>query len=146
MEKLKCIKHKLVDAVYNELSKDIHCINTEELGEAVDMIKDISKALYYCSVVEEMEESKETMNYFFPVRELSPHKFYYTEPWEKGHMMMEDYLKDKEKHTDEKMAMEDLEKYLDQVTKEVTRMAEHANAEEKTLMHQKVSHLVTKLA
>ena len=45
MEKLKCIKHKLVDAVYDELSKDIHCINTAELGEAIDMIKDISKAI-----------------------------------------------------------------------------------------------------
>ena len=30
MEKLKCIKHKLVDAVYDELSKDIHCINTTD--------------------------------------------------------------------------------------------------------------------
>ena len=58
MEKLKCIKHKLVDAVYDELSKDIHCINTAELGEVIDMIKDISKAMYYCSVVEEREDSK----------------------------------------------------------------------------------------
>ena len=53
MEKLKCIKHKLVDAVYDELSKDIHCINTAELGEAIVMIKDILKAIYYCSIVEE---------------------------------------------------------------------------------------------
>lgn len=59
MEKLKCIKHKLVDAVYDELSKDIHCINTTELGEVIDMIKDISKAIYYCSIVEEKEEPKD---------------------------------------------------------------------------------------
>ena len=63
MEKLKCIKHKLIDAVYDELSKDIHCINTTELGEVIDMIKDISKAIYYCSVVEEREDSKNKETY-----------------------------------------------------------------------------------
>ena len=32
--------------------------DTKELGEAVDMIKDLEEAIYYCSVVEAMEDSK----------------------------------------------------------------------------------------
>ena len=61
MEKLKCIKHKLVDAVYDELSKDIHCINTTELGEVIDMIKDLEEAEYYCTITKAMKEKEEEM-------------------------------------------------------------------------------------
>lgn len=56
MEKLKEMKERLVDAAKMELDKGIDNVNTEELGEVVDMIKDLSEACYYCSIVEAMEE------------------------------------------------------------------------------------------
>lgn len=58
MEKLKEMKERLVDAAKMELDKGIDNVNTEELGEVVDMIKDLSEACYYCSIVEAMEESE----------------------------------------------------------------------------------------
>ena len=30
--------------------------DTEELGEAIDMLKDLEEALYYCTIIEAMEE------------------------------------------------------------------------------------------
>ena len=54
MKKLKEIKNELVKKVYSEI-ENFDCLHTEELGEVIDMIKDLSEAIYYCSIVEAME-------------------------------------------------------------------------------------------
>lgn len=63
LEPIKEICKPLENAVKSELTKGIENINAEELGEVVDMIKDlyeakekIVKACYYKSVIEAMEE------------------------------------------------------------------------------------------
>jgi hypothetical protein len=33
--------------------------NAKELGEVVDMIKDLEEAMYYCSIIKAMEKSEE---------------------------------------------------------------------------------------
>lgn len=33
-------------------------VDTKELGEAVDMIKDFSEAIYYCTITESMEKAE----------------------------------------------------------------------------------------
>ena len=55
MEHLKKIKSKLVNCVYEELEHNWENINIMELGEVIDMIKDLSEAIYYCTVTEAME-------------------------------------------------------------------------------------------
>lgn len=53
----------LEDAVQAELSKGIECVDTHELGEVIDMIKDCCKGMYYYTAYkamkEEMEEEEE---------------------------------------------------------------------------------------
>ena len=44
---------------FNPFASPQYMNNTIELGEVIDMIKDISKAMYYCSIVEEKEEPKD---------------------------------------------------------------------------------------
>jgi hypothetical protein len=39
---------------------NLQSANTAELGMAMDMLKDLSEAMYYCSIVEAMEEEKKT--------------------------------------------------------------------------------------
>jgi hypothetical protein len=34
-------------------------VDTKELGEAIDMIKDLSEAIYYCTITEAMEKKDE---------------------------------------------------------------------------------------
>ena len=58
MEQLKSIKECLVSQVQNQLG-DIKKVNAKELGEVVDMIKDLEEAMYYCSIVEAMEKTQE---------------------------------------------------------------------------------------
>lgn len=66
MEMLKKIKCTLEQKVYGELDNLDH-ICTEELGEVIDMIKDLSEAIYYCSIVHAMEEGEDVRNITIPV-------------------------------------------------------------------------------
>lgn len=58
MHKLKSIMEKLEEAAYCELCGDLKSVNTCELGEVVDMIKDCCEAMYYYKVFEAMEEKE----------------------------------------------------------------------------------------
>lgn len=54
MEKMKEIKNMLVDKIYEHMG-DLDYLETEELGEVIDMIKDLSKSIYHCTIVDAME-------------------------------------------------------------------------------------------
>lgn len=56
MEYLKKIKCKLVNCVYEELEHNWENVNLGELGEVIDMIKDLEKSIYYESIVTAMEK------------------------------------------------------------------------------------------
>ena len=58
MEQLKTIKQCLVSAVQTQLG-DLKKTDAKELGEVIDMIKDLEEAMYYCSITEAMEKSAE---------------------------------------------------------------------------------------
>lgn len=57
---LKDIRCKLEKAVYEELEHNWESLNITELGEVVDMIKDLDKALYYETIVKAMNEEDES--------------------------------------------------------------------------------------
>lgn len=59
MYHLKQMKDKLVEAIEKQVSGNLEYANTEELGEAVDMVKDLSEAIYYCTITEAMEEKSQ---------------------------------------------------------------------------------------
>ena len=56
MEHLKKIKCKLVNCVYEELEHNWDNVDLGELGEVIDMIKDLEKSIYYESIVTAMEK------------------------------------------------------------------------------------------
>lgn len=78
MDQLKNMKQSLVSCVQAQLS-NIASADYHELGAAVDMIKDISEAIYYCSIAEAMEEKEEQMEkgqekyYTVPMPMYYPH-------------------------------------------------------------------------
>ena len=74
MEQLKAMKEQLTACVQAQIG-DLKSANAQELGEAVDMIKDLSEAIYYCTVTKAMEDGdkeKEMMRYVKPI-------YYYNE-------------------------------------------------------------------
>ena len=60
------MKNCLINAAQSQMSNLQNC-DAEELGEVIDMIKDIEEAIYYCTITKAMEEkdstSKERMYY-----------------------------------------------------------------------------------
>ena len=62
MERLKSMKEKLTEAVEKQVNGSLDYANAEELGEAVDMIKDLSEAIYYCTITEAMEGKGQNKN------------------------------------------------------------------------------------
>lgn len=57
-EALKMMKEQLMSCVQGQLG-DISKVDAHELGEAVDMIKDLAEAIYYCTITQSMEKSEE---------------------------------------------------------------------------------------
>ena len=55
MEQLKSMKDNLISCVQGQMS-NLHNANSKELGEAIDMIKDLEEAIYYCTITKAMEE------------------------------------------------------------------------------------------
>ena len=58
MEKLKQMKECLTDIVENQIYSNMDKVEAKELGEAIDMIKDLAEAIYYCTITEAMEGDK----------------------------------------------------------------------------------------
>lgn len=58
MKRLKQMKEALMNAVQGQLG-NLAQADTKELGCAIDMIKDLSEAIYYCTITKSMEEAEE---------------------------------------------------------------------------------------
>lgn len=56
MEQLKQMKEALMQCVQGQVYGNLEKVDTKELGEAIDMIKDLSEAIYYCTITEAMDE------------------------------------------------------------------------------------------
>ena len=89
MKQLKSISQNLISQVQTQLG-DLKNTNAKELGEVVDMIKDLEEAMYYCAITTAMEEKKDessksqsNMSYYMePNRYIyrdEPKVNYYTE-------------------------------------------------------------------
>lgn len=91
-ESLKTMKEQLINCVQGQLG-DISKVNTHELGQAIDMIKDLAEAIYYCTITDSMENSEDlkkqsstNINYY-----TTPISDMYYDPWrhseyKKGYM------------------------------------------------------------
>ncbi len=201
MKRLEHTKEMLMDAVQSQLG-DLRSANTEELGQAIDMIKDLSEAIYYCQIVEAMKESdkdkeKEKHIYHYTIPEPRRYYDYYpmnynndsyasnesgggrrnysdrTNYNEYNKMYYEDqrdmggndrrnysdgksyyeypidirdyregrsgssrrmYMESKEMHKDKTVQMHELEKYMQELTSDVTEMIDGASPEEKQML------------
>ena len=71
-EILKSMKETLTHAVQAQIT-NLECVDYKELGEAIDMIKDLEETLYYCAIVEAMEEKNDKEP------EVRNNTYYYTE-------------------------------------------------------------------
>ena len=87
-EALKAMKEQLMSCVQGQLG-DISKVDAHELGEVVDMIKDLAEAIYYCTITESMEKSSEDKG--------ETNINYYTTPTTYNRMMYTDPYRDMER-------------------------------------------------
>lgn len=63
MDKLKTMLDRAIDIAEEGLNQDVSCIDAHELGEIIDIVKDLEEAMYYCSIVEAMENADDPEEY-----------------------------------------------------------------------------------
>ena len=80
IEELKTMKTQLMGCIQGQMGH-LNQVDAKQLGEAVDMIKDLSQAIYYCTITQAMEKSKQEPS---SVNNIN----YYTTP---GKMYQEPY-------------------------------------------------------
>ena len=237
MEKLKSMKEALMNCAQSQIHGNLSNVDAKELGEVIDMIKDLEETIYYCTVIEAMEEAEENKEknghqqmYYPPMyypyymsrdmdRDIG--KMYYnpydydhewmnnsvtrmgggrygynssssnggrsggssgngsnggqggyssgsnsggsnggrsfTEGYERYPMEIRDaregkssmtrrsYMEGKEIHKDKALQMQELEKYMHELSEDITEMIMDASPEEKTLLQEKLKTLATKV-
>lgn len=145
MEQLKMMKENIMACIQTQMGR-LDEVNTEELGEAIDMIKDLSEAIYYCTITEAMKEKeKESKDvYYYTEREI-PMDF--ARDYREGNSPMQRrmYMESKEMHHNKEVQIKELEKYLKELTSDITEMVKDATPEEKRMLQNKLTALATKL-
>ena len=191
MERLKSIKDNLIAAVQ---CQDISSADAKEMGEVVDMIKDIEEAIYYCTITKAMEEKypEQSMYYggrggrmrrYIPYMDYRPEiyrdmdydRMYYTESGMaqtpsgrysgsvsqrtkmeapvriydsregRSGMTRRNYMEGKEMHHNQDAQMQELKKYMQELSEDITEMIQDASPDEKLLLKQKLTSLTQKL-
>ena len=170
MSHLKSMKEQLICQVQEQFDH-LDVVDTKELGEVIDMIKDIAEAEYYCSITKAMEEKdREGRNgniyyHTMPYPDYDRERMYYSSGQGNGseksaympEMMAHDpregraknsrkmYMESKEIHKDAATQMKDLEKYLQDLSEDIAEMIKDATPQEKQVLQQKIATLSTKI-
>ena len=151
-EKLKWMKDSLICVVENELC-NLGEVDTKELGEAIDMIKDLEEAIYYATVTEAMNkpgkewEMKKSDHH----QNIDDDRMYYDEPmWRdeyggRSPMSRKMYMEAKHMNKDKATQLRELEKYMQELSQDITEMIADASPEEKQYLEKKITALASKI-
>ena len=177
IEQMKMMKHTLMNCVQGQMG-DLTSVDAKELGEAVDMIKDLSEAIYYCTITESMEKGDKEKEKYYPVdyyRDMDkPYGYmYYTDSHGVSHpsanmstgsqgtrnypieirdyregrspMTRKTYMERKMHGGGKEVQVQELEKYMHELTNDIMEMLDGASAEENQILKNKISALATKI-
>lgn len=154
MERLEAMMEALIDCVECQIHGHLKDVDTKELGEAIDMIKDLSEAMYYYTITEAMEGEEDKWNYHDGAlyekhkekKDHSQHHEMMRDPYEgKSGLHRKKYMEDKIHHKDKTQQMQDLEEYMQELANDMTEMIADTTMEEKQLLQQKIAMLASKI-
>ena len=155
MKRLKAIKDTLLCAIEDQMCGNLALVNTKELGEVVDMVKDISETMYYCSVVEAMGETSTskskatTPNHYTDQMAITAIPYGKHEEWDeregKSPLKRKEYLIAKEEHKEKDMLLHELDEYLHELSSDLTEIFDKAMPEEKVMLKTKITAMLEKM-
>ena len=130
-----------------EAEKQFECLEavcTKELGEVIDMIKDLKEAIYYEAVTKAMESDswKTEKSDHHHVEEHSNSRSEYEG---KSALSRKMYMEARDMNKDKAMQLRELEKYMQELSQDVTEMIAEASPEEKQYLEKKISALAVKV-
>lgn len=164
MEQLEMLKETLVASVQKQVYGGLDQVNAEELGEVIDMIKDLAETMYYCTITEAMHKDEHygtTKQEDYPA--MNGARYYVPGPMERypmenrRHDMDTDpregrsgkrrrmYMESKQMGYDKARQMHELEEYMQELTQDITEMISDITPEEKTMLQQKIATLASKI-
>ena len=144
--KLEHMKDVLICAVEHEIN-NLENANCKELGEAIDMIKDLEEAIYYCTITEAMGENRNKYDYNKinsngHYNESSEDSNQYCGNSYKNRKM---YMEAKSMKKDKATQLRELEKYLQELSNDIIEMIQDSTLEEKQYLEKKITALATKI-
>lgn len=175
MKYINEIKDIVAEQAYEQLKHNLECVDTKELGEVIDMVKDMAEAAYYCSVVEAMEDNwdREAKEEYMERKYAGSRSVAtpYQDGWERDtgrrtrHLPYYDYdepvardiregrspltrkmyMEAKTQHQGKEVQLHELEKYMGELSSDVTEMISDATIEEKQMLHNKLLALASKI-
>ena len=158
MERLKQMKERLIDAVETQINGCLETASAEELGEAVDMIKDLDEAIYYGTLTKAMEDKDAyNKNTYFYTEKVRPLEY----PYERYELPYANTMYyggnggSSGGRSSSGGGMSGGRNYYHQgmdsgwgyqpVGQDITEMIQDASPEEKQMLQQKISMLATKI-
>ena len=161
MKDVKEIKQTLIKCVKEQVSEHLDEIDTKELGEAIDMIKDLAQTEYYCLMINDMYSSSNDESEHVLMDDKASkniggdsqgHKSTYNiqalvkKDSHEGHSgeSRRVYLEGKA-NKDKNKSIQELEVYVKDLTQDIMEMIADASPEEKQILQQKMSLLATKI-
>ena len=122
----------------------LECVDTKEMGEVIDIIKDLEEAIYYYTITKAMQEKDENEMYYYTehenLRTQARDKREGASPLSRKH-----YLEVKSMNADKVTQVKELEKYMNELTSDIVEMIQDASPEEKQLLHKKMQMLTSKI-
>ena len=174
MDRIEYMKENLMNAVESQLN-NLASANAEELGAAVDMIKDLEEASYYCTITKAMNEKEKyhsgnngnnDMMYYYERDMDRPYynRMYYgnsnsgrnsnnsgnsngSRNYMEGRSgtSRRNYMESKYTNNDKHRNMQNLEQYIHELSEDITEMIEDASSEEKRMLQRKLNILANKI-
>lgn len=145
MYKLYDMKDKLICAVEKEMCNLDHA-DCKELGEAVDMIKDLEEAIYYCTITEAMKENENDNGHRSNGEMMPIHPYEEDSYCGNSYKNRKMYMEAKAMKKDKAIQLRELEKYVQELTNDIVDMIQDSSPEEKQYVEKKINLLASKIS
>jgi hypothetical protein len=140
MERFKSVKEMLMAQIEGQMSH-LYDVDAKELGEVIDMIKDLKEAIYYEAVTKAMESDSwktEKSDHHQNGDSRSEHEG-------KSPLSRKMYLEAKHMNKDKATQLRELEKYMQELSQDIVDMIADASPEEKQYLEKKITALASKV-
>ena len=130
-----------------EAEKQFECLEevcTKELGEVIDMIKDLQEAIYYETVTKAMESDSwktEKSDHHY----VEEHSNSRSEHEGKSPLSRKMYLEARHMNKDKATQLRELEKYMQELSQDIVDMIAEASPVEKQYLEKKITALASKV-